>query len=111
MKQLNTLSDIELLLEFEENCEKWGLYSCDCFGFYISAIQREITKRELRPMISIRTCSDKELLKEISDYKKHPEAFAYDQVPGVFQGYYLNQLIKECILRNLRFDNEDSNKS
>lgn len=111
MKQLNTLSDIELLIEYEDNSVCWSGYSYDCFSFYVAAIQREITKRELRPMISIRTCSDKELLKELSDYKKHPEAFAYDQVPGVFQGYYLNQLIKECILRNLRFDNEDSNKS
>jgi hypothetical protein len=35
----------QLLKEYEI-CEKeWGKYSCDCFGFYMSAIHTEIVKR------------------------------------------------------------------
>ena len=111
MKNPNTLTDSELLVSYEENCQKWPFFSYDCFALLLDAQIEEIQKRKLKPMISIKTCSDKELLREIGDYKKHPEAFAYDQVPGVFQGYYLNQLIKECILRNLKVNNEDSDKS
>ncbi len=35
----------ELLDEYEKCEELWRRYSCDCFGFYISAILSEITKR------------------------------------------------------------------
>lgn len=111
MKVLSKLTDSELLIEYEECSECWSGYSYDCFGFYVSAIQRQITKRGLKPMIPIRTCSDKDLLRELEDYKKHPERFAYDQVEGVFQGYYLNQLIKECAIRNLKVPYENSNQS
>ena len=101
MKKLSTLTDSELLIEYENCSECWSGYSYDCFGFYVIAIQREKTKRSLRPMVPVRTCSDKELQREINDYASHPEAFAYDQIEGTFQGYYLSQLIKECILRKL----------
>lgn len=35
----------ELLKEHEECEHLWSMYSCDCFGFYISALQKEIVKR------------------------------------------------------------------
>ena len=111
MKNPNTLTDSELLVSYEENCQKWSFFSCDCFALLLDAQIEEIQKRKLRPMISIRTCSDKELIREISAYNKHPEAFAYDQVPGAFQGYYYSMLMKEFVLRNLKANNEDSNKS
>lgn len=35
----------ELLIEYEECMALWGKYSCDCFGFYISALHTAITKK------------------------------------------------------------------
>lgn len=34
----------KLLEEYEYCMGLWGKYSCDCFGFYISAIQNKITE-------------------------------------------------------------------
>jgi hypothetical protein len=35
----------ELLQEYEDCQQLWGKYSCDCFGFYIGALHKEIVKR------------------------------------------------------------------
>ena len=38
----------ELEAEHEACMKDWGKYSCDCFGFYIKALQNEIyTKQAL----------------------------------------------------------------
>ncbi len=34
----------ELLEEYEESEKKWGKYSSDCFGFYISALHKRIVE-------------------------------------------------------------------
>ena len=44
-KKIEDCTYDELLQEWEE-CERlWSYYSCDCFGFYINALGREIVKR------------------------------------------------------------------
>lgn len=44
---LENASDDELV-RYQIECEKlWSRYSCDCFGFYVSALHREITKRDI----------------------------------------------------------------
>lgn len=35
---------IELLNEYEDCMGLWGKYSCDCFGFYISALHTKIVE-------------------------------------------------------------------
>ena len=35
----------ELLDEYKRCQEEWGKYSCDSFGYYISALHKEIVKR------------------------------------------------------------------
>ena len=39
-----------LLKEYDEYLDLWGLYSCDCFGFYIDALKKEITNRDGWPI-------------------------------------------------------------
>jgi len=34
----------ELLQEYEKCQQLWGRYSCDCFGFYISALHNRIVE-------------------------------------------------------------------
>lgn len=47
IEDLEKATDDELALE-QIRCEKlWSRFSCDCFGFYISALHREITKRNI----------------------------------------------------------------
>lgn len=44
---LKNATDDELIEE-EAECERlWGRYSCECFGFYISALRREILDRNI----------------------------------------------------------------
>ncbi|NJO89831.1 MAG: hypothetical protein HC831_13455 [Chloroflexia bacterium] len=42
---ISKVSNHDLLNEYEKCMAIWGKYSCDCFGYYISALHREITKR------------------------------------------------------------------
>lgn len=35
----------ELLAEHEKCMSLWGKYSCDCFGFYISALHKAIVDK------------------------------------------------------------------
>ena len=44
-KDLSKVSYEELIEEWDKCQELWGKYSCDCFGFYIDALHKEITKR------------------------------------------------------------------
>ena len=44
---IETATDEELLAEFEQCQADWGKWSCDCFGFYITAMQKEISKRNI----------------------------------------------------------------
>ena len=34
----------ELLIEYTKCQIMWGLYSCDCFGFYLTALNKKITE-------------------------------------------------------------------
>ena len=45
MIDIEKASKKELLEESEECSKLWSKYSCDCFGFYTSALHREIVKR------------------------------------------------------------------
>lgn len=45
MIDIGTATHEELLDEYEA-CEKdWGKYSCDCFGYYISALHKAIVEK------------------------------------------------------------------
>ena len=50
---MKTIDDVrnatdDELIEEEIECQRvWGKFSCDCFGFYISALRREITDRNI----------------------------------------------------------------
>jgi len=44
---IDKASHKELVEEFERCQELWGKYSCDCFGFYISALKKAIVNTEL----------------------------------------------------------------
>jgi len=35
----------ELLKEWDNVTDLWGGYSCDCLGFYVDALHKEISKR------------------------------------------------------------------
>lgn len=43
MIDIETATLEELEAELEECHQAWGKYSCDCFGFYISALQKQIS--------------------------------------------------------------------
>lgn len=53
MTQIINMIDIEkathneLLNEYEKCEDLWGKYSCDCFGFYMSALHKKISKHKL----------------------------------------------------------------
>lgn len=42
---IENASHQELIDEHESCMQLWGKYSCDCFGYYIDALHREIVKR------------------------------------------------------------------
>lgn len=42
MLDIDTASHEELLKEWEDMEELWGMYSCDCFGFYMNALHSKI---------------------------------------------------------------------
>lgn len=43
MIDIETATLEELEAELEECHQAWGKYSCDCFGFYITALQKQIS--------------------------------------------------------------------
>jgi hypothetical protein len=44
MIDIESASLKELQNELEAMNKLWGAYSCDCFGFYISALQKRIAQ-------------------------------------------------------------------
>jgi len=42
MIDIESATKEELLIEYEEMEKLWGMYSCDCFGYYIIALQKRI---------------------------------------------------------------------
>jgi hypothetical protein len=44
MIEIETATHSELLAEYEICQQLWGLYSCDCFGFYIDALHKAIVE-------------------------------------------------------------------
>ena len=44
MINIDTSTKEELLKEYDEMQYLWGMYSCDCFGFYIQALHRKIVE-------------------------------------------------------------------
>jgi len=44
MIDIQNVTHQELLDEYEKCQQLWGRYSCDCFGFYISALGKRIVE-------------------------------------------------------------------
>ncbi len=42
MIDIENASREELITEYNKCMDMWGMYSCDCFGYYITALHRAI---------------------------------------------------------------------
>lgn len=67
MIDIENSTDQELVNEYEICQQLWGKYSCDSFGYYLSALQKEISKRNvflLKPVLEFKY--SKNSIKEVT---------------------------------------------